>query len=63
MGAEDRDRLLTAAELADYLAVPLRTIYAWRYQGDGPVGLRIGRHLRFRWVDVQAWLEECATRR
>ena len=63
MGAEDRDRLLTAAELADYLAVPLRTVYAWRYQGARPVGLRIGRHLRFRWADVQVWLEECAARR
>ena len=48
--------LLSVAELAEYLAVPEKTIYAWRYRGTGPRGLRIGRHLRFRWFDVEAWL-------
>ena len=30
------DDLLTAQELADYLGVPVATLYAWRYRGDGP---------------------------
>ena len=50
------DRILTAEELAEYLAVPLRTVYAWRYRGGGPVGFRVGRHLRYRWVDAERWI-------
>jgi excisionase family DNA binding protein len=48
--------LATPTEVADYLRVPLRTLYRWRYAGDGPPAFRIGRHLRFRWTDVEEWL-------
>lgn len=53
------DRLLTAQDLADYLEVPVKTIYTWRHRNAGPRGFRIGRHLRFQWRDVQAWLRDC----
>ena len=48
--------LATPTEVADYLRVPLRTLYRWRYAGEGPPAFRVGRHLRFRWADVEAWL-------
>lgn len=50
------DRLLSPAELAEYLGVPVDTVYAWRYRGTGPRAFRVGRHLRFREADVQQWL-------
>jgi len=43
-------------ELAAYLDVPVRSIYAWRHQGNGPRGHKIGRHVRYRRADVEAWL-------
>ncbi|MGI8707255.1 MAG: helix-turn-helix domain-containing protein [Actinomycetota bacterium] len=46
--------------LADYLGIPLRTVYAWRYRGEGPASYRIGRHVRYRREDVEAWLEKQA---
>jgi excisionase family DNA binding protein len=52
------EALLSTQELADYFDVPLKTIYAWRHQGRGPRGFRVGRHLRFRWSDVQGWVSE-----
>lgn len=52
------DRLLSADELADYLEVPVKTIYTWRHHNTGPKGFRVGKHLRFRWCDVQAWIGE-----
>ena len=55
--AMDENRLLSATELADYLAVPVATLYAWRYRGEGPPAMRVGRYLRYRWSDVQRWLE------
>lgn len=47
-----------AQELADYFDVPLKTIYAWRYRGQGPRGFRVGRHVRFRLTDVQLWVSD-----
>ena len=54
---EPLDRLLTVEELADYLGVPVATIYAWRYRREGPPGFRVGRHIRYRWTDVVEWIE------
>lgn len=56
--ARRHDRLMTIRELAEYLDVPVKTIYAWRYHGVGPRGFRVGRHVRFRWRDVEVWLAE-----
>ena len=52
------DHLLTAQDLAAYLEVPLTTLYAWRYRGEGPAGFRIGKHLRYRRSDVEQWIRE-----
>jgi len=46
--------------LAAELGIPRRTIYAWRTKGDGPRGYRLGKHIRFRREDVEAWLEQHA---
>ena len=49
---DGENRLLSVTELAEYLAVPVATLYAWRYRGEGPPALRVGRYLRYRWSDV-----------
>ena len=56
-------RLATPTEIAVYLQVPVRTLYAWRYQRKGPRAHRVGRHLRYRWEDVEAWLASGAASR
>jgi predicted DNA-binding transcriptional regulator AlpA len=38
--------------------VPLSTLYTWRYHGDGPPGFRVGKHIRYRWTDVQEWVKD-----
>ena len=52
------DRLIDVDELAAYLAVPVKTLYAWRYRREGPPAFRVGRHLRYRWSDVQHWIDQ-----
>ena len=52
------DQLLTVEDLAKYLEVPVATVYAWRHRRQGPPGFRVGRHLRFRWSDVERWIDE-----
>jgi excisionase family DNA binding protein len=50
------NRLLSVAEVADYLGVPAKTVYAcWRAWGLR--GYRVGRHLRFRLRHLEEWLE------
>ena len=55
--AEVVERLLGPRELAEWLDVPLQTIYKWRHIGEGPSGLKIGRHVRYRREVVEKWLE------
>ena len=52
-----RQPLLSPADLAAYLAVPLATVYRWRSRSEGPLGYRVGRHVRYRLDDVERWLE------
>ncbi|MGH8946589.1 MAG: helix-turn-helix transcriptional regulator [Acidimicrobiia bacterium] len=52
-----RDRLVDVQELAGYLGVPVTTLYQWRYRREGPPGFRVGRHVRYRWRDVETWIE------
>jgi excisionase family DNA binding protein len=50
------NRLLTAADVADYLGVPVKTIYT-RWRDWGLTACRVGRHLRFRQRHVEDWLD------
>jgi excisionase family DNA binding protein len=48
---------LTTAEVAELLRVPIRTIYGWRSQRqNAPLAIRVGKHLRWRRTEVEAWL-------
>lgn len=60
MSMSDSERLLSPQEVADFLGVPLPTIYKWRYSGAGPQGFKIGRHVRYRRSAIEDWLERQA---
>ena len=53
----DDGKLMTVAEVAEYLGVPVATIYQWRHQGTGPQGMKVGKHVRYRRSAVDAWLD------
>ncbi|MDX3760011.1 helix-turn-helix domain-containing protein [Streptomyces sp. AK02-04a] len=59
--ATRRGPLATPAEVAAYLGVPVKTLYQWKYRGIGPNVHKVGRHLRYRWPEVDAWLNAQAT--
>ncbi len=48
--------LLSITQLAEYLDVPVTTIYDWRTDGKGPCAIKVGGRVRFALSDVQAWL-------
>ena len=43
-------------ELAEYIGVPVTTIYDWRVAGKGPCAICVGRSLKFAVSDVRDWL-------
>lgn len=57
------DSLLDPAALSEYLGIPIGTIYQWRHRGRGPRSIRVGRHLRYRLADVEAWLDSQTDRK
>jgi excisionase family DNA binding protein len=58
----ERQRLISPADLAEFLGVPVRTVYGWQTRGIGPRSFRVGRHTRYRHEDIEAWLAERADR-
>ena len=50
--------LIDVQQLAEYLDVPVKTLYAWRYRREGPPAFRVGRHLRYRLSDIQRWIQQ-----
>ncbi len=51
------DRLASPEQLSAFLQVPVKTIYRWRSSGEGPPAIKVGRHLRFRWADIDEWCD------
>ncbi|MFI0482233.1 helix-turn-helix transcriptional regulator [Actinomadura sp. 9N215] len=60
MPTDVRKPLGDSDEVAEYLNVPKRTLDDWAHRGIGPRYSRVGRHRRYRWADVEAWLDEQA---
>lgn len=54
------DRLWSVNDTADFLGVPVGTLYQWRTRGQGPRAFRVGRHLRYDPADIRQWLNEQA---
>ena len=50
--------VVTLSQLAGQLGVSVQTLYDLRSQGRGPRGFRVGRELRFRVSEIDAWLAQ-----
>ncbi|MBB5747932.1 AlpA family transcriptional regulator [Micrococcus sp. TA1] len=53
-------RLYTGPQLAEYLGTTAGTLAYWRYMGRGPKFIKLGRSVRYRESDVNAWLDSQA---
>jgi hypothetical protein len=56
------DPLMSSEDLAEYLQVPVATTHVWASRASGPRFLKVGRYRRYHPADVQAWLNEQASR-
>ena len=50
------ERLWTADQVADFLGVPLAT-QRLEQPGAAPRRVKVGKHVRYRRADVEAWLD------
>jgi len=48
--------LLNEAQAADHLNVSNRTMQCWRLQGRGPVFVKLGKAVRYRPEDLDAYV-------
>jgi excisionase family DNA binding protein len=51
-------QFIDVATLADYLGVPVSTVYDWRVNKKGPAAYRFGKHIMFAVSDVSDWIEQ-----
>jgi len=49
--------LLTEAQAADFLNISIRSLQSWRVRGGGPAFLKLGRSVRYRYAELQTWLD------
>ena len=54
------EHVLSNEGLAERLNVPIATVRQWRHEGTGPRAIKVGRHVRYRVTDVEAWEESHA---
>jgi excisionase family DNA binding protein len=50
-----KQRLWTVQDVAEYLGVPVGTLYDWRCKGYGPRSKRVGRYVRYEEDAVREW--------
>lgn len=51
--------LLAIEDLSAQLRVPVKTIYYWRslHPMYGPPAIKVGKYLRWKQADVDAWID------
>jgi len=54
------DRLWTVDDVSSYLGVPVKTLYQWKWRGEGPPVRKIGRYLRYDPAAVERWATQAA---
>ena len=59
---QGRRALADANDLSEYLGKPKQTLAIWRMKGIGPKFIKLENgNVRYRWSDIDAWLDAQAT--
>jgi predicted DNA-binding transcriptional regulator AlpA len=52
------NKLLNNSEAAEFLGMSPDTLPRWRWAGIGPAYLKVGRSIKYRRADLEAFLNE-----
>jgi hypothetical protein len=47
---------MSPQELADWIGVPVKSVYVWNSTATGPRATRVGKHVRYSRQSVALWL-------
>lgn len=50
-------KLWSINDVAEFLGIPVQTLYQWRTRNYGPPGRRVGKHVRYDPDQVRAWFD------
>jgi len=50
--------LVNEKQSAEILSLSIKTLQGWRWRGEGPRFLKLGRAVRYRREDLTAYLDE-----
>jgi predicted DNA-binding transcriptional regulator AlpA len=53
-----RQKLATTEEVAEYLGKAVKTLWNWHSMNTGPRASKVGGHLRYKWADVEQWVDQ-----
>lgn len=56
---DDRTRVVDTEGAAERLGITPETLRNWRWRGDGPPFLKLGRAVRYRLSELSDWLDDC----
>jgi predicted DNA-binding transcriptional regulator AlpA len=54
--SKEHEEMLTIPQLARLLGLTPGTIYGWQPRNYGPTRIKVGRSVRYRMSDVEAWM-------
>lgn len=54
--------LLNEQTTAEFLGVTLASLRKWRWEKRGPAFIKLGRLIRYRKADLEAWLDRQTVR-
>ncbi|MGP5390475.1 MULTISPECIES: helix-turn-helix transcriptional regulator [Glutamicibacter] len=54
----EADKLLPPAGLSEWLGLSVPALAQMRHMGKGPRFIKLGKQVRYRVTDVQAWLDQ-----
>ncbi|PFW99803.1 helix-turn-helix transcriptional regulator [Nocardia farcinica] len=54
----DQRPLAEPKAIAEFLGTTPQQLAQYRYLGKGPKFVKVGKRVRYRWADVEAWLDE-----
>jgi excisionase family DNA binding protein len=55
--ASEHSHLVNQKQAAQFLGLSPRTLESWRLTGNGPAYIKVGRRVRYRRSDLEAWLD------
>ena len=53
-----REPMATVQEVSEYLGVTPNALYIMRCRSTGPRSSKVGREIRYRWADVERWIDQ-----